>query len=398
MNYPGVIGGDQSILAKVDAAKIRGLPIDGHAPAVRGEDARKYFAPGISTDHECFTEAEAVEKLGLGVKIQIREGSAARNFDALHPLIDRYPDRIMLCSDDKHPDELIIDHINGLCRRAVAAGCDLFNTLTAACVTPVRHYDMQVGLLQVGDPADFIEVASLDTFEVSKTWIDGECVFANHQSNIQVDPPEPINHFCVHEKSVDDFRVTPISNQRIRVIEAHDGLLTTSGTTALPRVVENNVVSCAQSDVLKLSVVNRYADSKPAIGFVSGFGLKEGAIAGSVGHDSHNILAVGLSDQAIASAVNSVIKSGGGLSYVNGDTCETLSLPVAGLMSINSAQQVAARYQQLDRMTKQHGCRLQSPYMTLSFLALLVIPSLKLSDKGLFDGERFKLVDLFIDE
>lgn len=396
MNFPGVISGDPEVLAKLAAARKRDVPIDGHAPGLRGEDARRYFAAGITTDHECFTEDEAVEKLKLGVLVQIREGSAARNFDALYKLIDGYPGRIMLCSDDKHPDELLRGHINQLCRRAVAAGCDLFNVLTAACRVPVEHYRLPVGRLNVGDSADFIEVDSLTEYRVLRTFIDGVCVAEKGRSSFDVTPATPINRFECSEKTIDQFAVESVSGKAVRIIVAQDRLLTTTSATFEPRIIDSNVVSDPSRDLLKLAVVNRYHDAPPAIGFVRGFGLRRGAIAGSVAHDSHNIIAVGTTDQEICDAVNAVIENRGGLAAVDGAKRETLPLPVAGLMSNLSCEEVADAYQRLDQMAKDVGCLLQAPFMTLSFLALLVIPSLKLSDKGLFDGDRFELVDLFV--
>ena len=394
MNFPGVLAGQPDVMAKIQAARSRDLPIDGHAPGLRGDEAARYFAAGISTDHECTTEAEAIDKLAVGAQIQIREGSAARNFEALCGLIDRYPGRILFCSDDKHPDELLIDHINGLCRRAIAAGCDVFNTLTAACLAPVQHYGLPVGLLRVGDPADFIEVGSLEQFDVVRTFIDGVCVAEGGASNIKVTPVQAINQFSCRPKSVESLAVAAESDSLIRVIIAHDGLLTTDAETAKPKVDGGQIVADVERDLLKIVVVNRYVDAAPAIGFVRGFRLQRGAIASSVAHDSHNIIAVGTNDVDLAAAVNAVIRSKGGLATADGDQIETLPLPVAGLMSTESCESVGANYQRLDQIAKEFGAALGSPFMTLSFMALLVIPSVKLSDKGLFDGSKFEFVDL----
>lgn len=396
MNYPGVLSGDPEVLAKIEAARQRGVPIDGHAPGVRGDDARRYFAAGITTDHECFTEAEAVEKLELGVRVQIREGSAARNFDALFKLIDRYPGRMMFCSDDKHPDDLLRGHINQLCRRAVAGGCDPFHVLHAACVAPVDHYQMPLGQLRIGDPADFIEIDSLQEFNVLRTFVDGRCVAQDGISHLDVTPTSPINHFHCTPKTVDQFAVVPVPGKSIRAIVAVDRLLTTQSEIVQPKIVAGNVVSDPGRDLLKLVVVNRYRDAAPSIGFVKSFGFVRGAIASSVAHDSHNVIAVGASDREICDAVNAVIDNQGGLAVVDGTTTRTLPLPVAGLMSPLPCEDVARAYEELDRMAKQLGCPLQAPFMTLSFLALLVIPSLKLSDRGLFDGDQFQFTELFV--
>ncbi len=397
MNFPGVLSGDREVMTKIHAARSRSRPVDGHAPGVRGDEARRYFDAGISTDHECFTEAEAIDKLAAGAMIQIREGSAARNFDALFGLIDRYPGRTMFCSDDKHPDDLLVDHINGLCRRAIAAGSDLFHTLAAACVTPVKHYAMDVGLLRVGDAADFIEVESLKSFKVARTFINGICVAEHAKSKIKVSPAIPINQFNCLPKYTESFAVCERLGQSIRVIVAHDGLLTTDQQVVAPKVHCGHVVADVERDILKIAVVNRYAEAEPAISFVRGFGLRRGAIAGSVAHDSHNIIVVGTNDTDICAAVNAIIQCEGGLATADGAQIEILPLPIAGLMSTLDCESVAKRYQTLDQTVKGFGSRLGSPFMTLSFMALLVIPSLKLSDKGLFDGSTFKFVDLFID-
>ena len=399
MNFPGVLGGDPDLLAMIAAAKQRGKPVDGHAPGLRGEDANRYHAAGIATDHECFTKDEALDKLAAGATIQIREGSAARNFAALFPLIDEFPGRIMLCSDDKHPDELVHGHIDALVRRAVAQGADVFNVLQAACITPVEHYKLPVGQLRVGDPADFIEVDSLTGFGVRRTFIDGACVAEAGRSKIEVSAATPINRFACSPKSPADFAVpaphdTP--GAKLRTIEAIDGQLVTHAKLVEPNLVEGHAAADPSRDLLKISVVNRYEDAAPAVGFVTGFGLKRGAIAGSVGHDSHNIVAVGATDGELCAAINAVIETRGGLAAVDGTNIRRLGLPVAGLMSLQPCEAVAGEYETLDRMAKAMGSDLRAPYMTLSFMALLVIPSLKLSDRGLFDGEAFALTDLWV--
>ncbi|MBB6429577.1 adenine deaminase [Algisphaera agarilytica] len=396
MNFPGVLAGDADLLAMIAAAQRRGKPVDGHAPGLRGDDAKRYHAAGISTDHECFTKAEALDKLAAGATIQIREGSAARNFEALFPLIDEFPGRVMLCSDDKHPDELVHGHLDALVRRAVADGADVFNVLQAACITPVEHYGLPVGQLRVGDPADFIEVDSLTGFHVLRTFIDGVCVAQGRESKLEVKPAEAINRFDCSPKSTEDFAVPAEPGKSLRVIEAIDGQLVTHALELEPAVEDGAALADPPRDLLKIAVVNRYADAPPAVGFVTGFGLQRGAIAGSVGHDSHNIVAVGASDAELATAVNAVVEMRGGLSAVDGDRVETLPLPVAGLISLDPCDVVANAYESLDHLAKAMGSDLRAPYMTLSFMALLVIPSLKLSDRGLFDGESFGFADLWV--
>jgi len=397
MNYPGVIYGDDEVHKKIEWAHHFNKPVDGHAPGVVGEDLDKYIAAGISTDHECFTYAEGLEKIQKGMKVLIREGSAAKNFDALIPLLKEYPDQIMFCSDDKHPDDLLIDHINRLCARAVSDGCDVFDVLCAASLNPVQHYGLQVGLLREGDPADFAVVNDLKDFEVVKTIINGEEVFSAGESRINKVEFEKLNNFSTSVKKASDFEL-PVTTGKLRVIEALDGQLVTREVHREGRVEHDLLVSDTVSDVLKMTVVNRYNDDSPAIAFIKNFGLQRGAIASSVGHDSHNIIAVGADDRSIMQAVNLLIENKGGICAVDGEHKKVLPLPVAGIMSDLEADEVGRRYAELDAMAKELGSHLKAPYMTLSFMALLVIPQLKLSDKGLFDGASFQFVDLQIDD
>jgi adenine deaminase len=395
MNYPGVLFDDADVLAKIKHAKNNHKPIDGHAPGIRGDDVTKYISAGISTDHECFSYDEALEKLQKGMKVIIREGSAAKNFEALIKLLPEHFENMMFCSDDKHPDDLLLGHINQLCERAVAKGIDVFKVLQVACVNPIKHYNLEVGLLQKGDDADFIVVDSLDKFNVLETYINGELVAKNGDSFVKSVPFEILNNFDTDKKKVTDFRFDS-SVEKIRVIEALDGELVTNQIEATSLIVDGNLVSNTATDVLKMTVVNRYKNAKPSIAFIKNFGIKEGAIASSVGHDSHNIIAVGVSDEAICKAVNLIIENRGGVCAVNETEEKIVSLPVAGIMSDLSAEEIGKSYAELDKMAKQMGSALRAPYMSLSFMALLVIPSLKLSDKGLFDGTSFKFTSLEI--
>ena len=393
MNYPGVLFDDEEVLKKIQHSKNNNKPIDGHAPGLRGEDATKYIAAGISTDHECFTFDEALEKLQKGMKVLIREGSAAKNFEALIALLPEHFENMMFCSDDKHPDDLLLGHINQLCERAVAKGIDVFKVLQAACVNPVKHYNLEVGLLQKGDAADFILVDNLKEFNVLETYINGELVAKNGESFVKSVPFEVLNNFNTNKKKVADFRFESSAN-KIRVIEALDGELVTNQIEAASLIVDGNLVSNTATDVLKMTVVNRYKNEAPAIAFIKNFGIKEGAIASSVGHDSHNIIAIGVSDEAICKAVNLIIENRGGICAVNNLEEKIVSLPVAGIMSDLSAEEIGKSYAELDQMAKEMGSKLSAPYMSLSFMALLVIPSLKLSDKGLFDGTSFQFTSL----
>ena len=397
MNYPGVIAGDAECLAKIAAAKARGKPVDGHAPRLRGDAAAVYAAAGISTDHECVELVEAIEKIGLGMKILIREGSAARNFDALASLIDSHPDRVMLCSDDKHPDQLLVGHIDQLVRRARARGSDLFDAIQAACVNPVRHYGLPVGLLQPGDRADFLEVDDLDQLRIRRVFVAGRLAAADGVSTWPRVASHTPNRFDARPKRPDDFAIAAEvagPTATVRVIEALDGQLVT-GALRLPVPVTNGrLLADAATDVLKIAVVDRYDDRPPTVAFIRNVGLQRGAIASSVSHDSHNIVAVGADDASLARAVNLVIESRGGLSASGPDGDAVLPLPIAGLMSDRPGADVASAYSDLDRRAKALGSRLAAPYMTLSFMALLVIPSLKIGPAGLFDVDAFRPVQL----
>jgi adenine deaminase len=393
MNYPGVIYDDAEVLQKIENAKQSGKPIDGHAPGLRGEQLKKYISAGITTDHECFTAEEASEKLSLGMKVIIREGSAAKNFDALIGLLPDNYENMMFCSDDKHPDDLIVGHINALCARAVAKGIDVFKVLRSACVNPVEHYNMKVGLLRENDAADFIVVEDLTDFNVMQTYINGELVAENGKSFVKPVAFSTPNNFNISKKNVSDFAISGSGNQ-IRVIEALEGQLITNEIHAKPKIESGNLVSDVENDVLKMAVVNRYQNTAPAIAFIKNFGLKHGAIASSVAHDCHNIVVVGTSDEEICNAVNLIIENRGGVCAVNGNSQKILGLPVAGIISDKDGWETGRLYQQIDAMAKNLGSTLHAPFMTLSFMALLVIPDLKLSDKGLFSGKDFRFVDL----
>jgi adenine deaminase len=394
MNWPGVLHDDPAVIQKLTLAQKFGKVIDGHAPGLRGEQARRYAAAGISTDHEAFTEEEARDKLAAGMKILIREGSAAKNFEALAPLLPYFADRLMFCSDDKHPDNLVNGHLNLLVKRALARQVDLFKVLRIACVNPVLHYGLEVGLLRPRDPADFIIVDDFDELRVRKTYVNGQLVAEDGATRINSIDVPILNRFAATPRSPENFRLPYPGSGQLRVMEAHEGQLVTGQLWVSPTLKEGLVVPDVAQDVLKLTVVNRYQDAPPAVAFIKGFGLKRGAIASSVGHDSHNIIAVGTDDLSLCQAVNLVIQSKGGISAVNGEEEQVLPLPVAGIMSPADGYAVAKAYGALDAKAKDLGSPLASPFMTLSFMALLVIPALKLSDKGLFDGETFQFVQV----
>ncbi len=396
MNFPGVLQGDEEVFQKIKAAQKHNKPIDGHAPGLRGETAKKYIDAGISTDHECFTREEAEDKLSYGMKILIREGSAAKNFEALIDLLNDHPQMIMLCSDDKHPDSLVEGHINQLCARAAAKGIDLYKIIQAACVNPVRHYKLKVGLLRPNDFADFIVVKDLKNFAVLQTYINGELVAENGKSLLPATSAnqrsKAVNHFNCTKKRPDDFKIPFAGEELIEVIEALDGQLITNKLSHAPTVVDHELVANPKDDILKIAVVNRYQNAPVAKAFIKNFGLKKGAIASSVAHDSHNIVAVGADDESICRAVNLIIEAKGGVSCVDENKELLLPLPVAGLMSAEDGYAVAENYSAIDKAAKELGSSLSAPFMTLSFMALLVIPHLKLSDQGLFDGDAFALI------
>jgi adenine deaminase len=394
MNYPGVLFGDPEVMAKIQIAKKLGKPIDGHAPGLRGEQARKYASAGITTDHECFALDEALDKIQCGMKILIREGSAAKNFAALHSLLDSHPQSCMLCTDDIHPDALVAGQIDRIARRAIAEGHELFSVLRAACLHPIEHYGLAVGTLRVGDPADFIVVDDLQKLTVKQTYIDGRLVADDTGCKFDRVSIPAVNRFAATPQSPEAFRI-PDRGGNVRVIQAFDGQLVTEERQLRPRADGPNLVSDIEQDILKITVVNRYTAAPPAVGFIRGFGLKKGALAASVAHDSHNIVAVGTTDDALCAAVNAVVAEKGGLAVVDDRGVHSLPLELAGLMS-RDGEAVARGYSKLGAAARGLGSPLSAPFMTLSFMALLVIPALKLGDRGLFDGRAFQMTSLYV--
>ena len=394
MNYPGVLSEQPEVMEKLNAAKKYNKPVDGHAPGILGDQARQYAAAGISTDHECFTQDEAIDKIQAGMKVLIREGSAARNFDELIPLLKYYPDMIMFCSDDKHPDGLIKGHINLLIKRALDAGLDFMDVIRACTLNPVMHYGLNSGLLQEGDYADFIVVDNLKELNIIETYVEGRLVASNGKSLIKSGESKTPNNFNARHITTTDLKIKA-EGEKIRIQRAIEGQLITEAEEAKANIVDGFVESDVNNDVLKMLVMNRYRPSNPALSFVSGFGLKHGAIASTVAHDSHNIIAVGADDESLVMAVNALVESKGGICVVNNDDVSILPLPVAGIMSDGDGYMVAEQYQQLNKKALELGTSFRAPFMTLSFMALLVIPAIKLSDRGLFDGNNFSLVGLF---
>jgi len=394
MNFPGVINDDAEVLQKIKFAHLVGKPVDGHAPGLSGKGLKKYAAQKISTDHECSTLMEAEEKIKQGIKIQIREGSAAKNFDNLFPLIHSYPDKIMFCTDDCHPDDLIKGHINKIVARAIAKGGDFFDVLRAAIVNPVKHYGLNVGLLQPGDPADFIVTSDLVHFEIEKTCINGNIVFDNGKPQFPFVKEKAVNHFNAQKIKVNDIAIKA-KRDKVNVIVAKDGDLFTGKEVLKASIKNQEIVADVNHDILKIVVVNRYTTAQPVVGLIKNFNLKKGAIAGSIAHDSHNIIAIGTNDDDIVNAINTIIETKGGIVACDKDDMEMLPLDVAGLMSREEAEQVAKKYDKVSQKAKDFGSKLNAPFMTMAFMALLVIPELKIGDKGLFDVSKFEFISLF---
>ncbi len=394
MNYPGVIFNDNEVVRKIESAKRHGKPVDGHAPLLSGDELRKYSSVGITTDHECSAMNEAREKINLGMKIQIRECSAANNFNALIELINESPENVMFCTDDAHPHELINSHINGLVKRAIDLGYNILDVLRAATLTPIRHYNLEVGLLQKNDPADFIVIDNFNDFNVLETYIDGELVAENGKSLLDSVDVETVNNFVAEKVTAADFKVVD-EGKDINIIGVIHGKLLTEKIVGRTKVVDNNIVSDIENDILKIAVINRYENKKPSVGFIKNFGLKRGALASSVAHDSHNIVVIGCDDESMATAANMIIDNKGGFAVYADDVRKCLPLPVAGIMTNDDAFKVATEYQEIKELSKSLGSHLNDPFMTMGFMALLVIPKLKLSDKGLFDCEKFELTPLF---
>lgn len=394
MNYPGVIFNDNEVVKKIESAKRHNKPIDGHAPLLSGDDLIKYCKSGITTDHECSNLQEAREKVALGMTIQIREGSAAKNFNALIPLIEEAPEKIMFCSDDMHPHELINGHINILVKKSISLGYNILDIIKAATLTPVKHYDLEVGLLQKNDPADFIIIDNFNDFNVLKTYIDGKLVAENNKSLIPETAVNAINNFEAEKVNTDDFKIFD-KGKNIKIINAISGEILTEKIIGRPKSIDNYLVSDIDNDILKIAVINRYEKKKISLGFIKNFGLKKGAIASSVAHDSHNIVVIGCSDEEMAHAANMIINTKGGLAAWSRDKNICVPLPIAGLMTNNDGKKIAADYQALVTLSKEFGSELNDPFMTMGFMSLLVIPKLKLSDKGLFDCEKFELTTLY---
>jgi adenine deaminase len=394
MNYPGVIHNDEEVILKIESARKAGKPIDGHAPGLSGEMLRKYVSAGISTDHECSTLAEAKEKISLGMKILIREGSAARNLDSLKELFNTDPEMIMLCSDDLHPEMLLKRHISKLISILISQGFNMYDVIRSATINPSLHYNLNAGLLRKGDNADFVLTDNLEEMNIIETWIGGTKVFSKGEVYFDYKPGRAVNNFNCSKVSEEDLRVRNRMGN-LRIIEAFESELLTN-EIRLPAGDGTYIYPDPENDILKIVVKDRYNDSAPEVGFIKGFGLKKGAFASSVAHDSHNIISIGTNDKDIVNSINEIVSLKGGLSVSSGRETSSVQLNIGGIMSTRSCSDVARDYEKLNKLVKSYGCIMKSPFMTLSFMALLVIPDLKIGDKGLFDVNKFELVSLFV--
>ena len=395
MNFPGVIYSDQDVIKKIEAAKRNGKQVDGHAPGLKDDSLSKYISAGISTDHECFTLEEAKEKISKGMKVLIREGSAAKNFNTLHPLIEMYPEFTMVCTDDCHPEDLIDGHINNLVKRSLAFGYNIFDVLQVVSANPIKHYGLDLGLLQVGDYADFIVTDNLDNLNILANYIRGINILEQKTPVLKETNKFNLGYTFTKQIDFENLKLSPKTN-KIRSIEVIEGELVTKEVVYQIKTHNQSVISDIENDFLKIVVVNRYKEKQISVGFIKGFGLKKGAIAESIAHDSHHIIAVGVDDSSIFKAIEYVINKKGGVCYYDEKDVLGLPLPIYGLISDESATTVAENYKEINSKVARDGCKLKAPFMTLSFMALSVIPNLKITPKGLFDVNQFKFTDQFI--
>lgn len=394
MNFVGVLSNDKDVLDKINIAIKHKKQVDGHAPGLNKAQILNYAKAGISSDHEAVAIDEAITKIKAGIKIQIREGSAARNFDALWKLIPLHSDSVMFCSDDLHPDDMQEGHIKRLVKKALKNGCNIWDVLKVACLNPVEHYNLDLGLLQNNDSADFIIVDNLDDFNIEEIFVKGERVFEKNQKAKNIIPEKIINRFDRNSISLDSLKLID-AGKDIQVIEVIDGELLTTRIIVSPKVENSEIVSDTENDILKVVVLSRYDNNPPAIGFIKNFNFKKGAIASSVAHDSHNIIAVGTNDEDLLNAINWIIENKGGIVTCSENDLNGFPLPVAGLMSVENVETAAKAYQKLNKKIIDFGCKLKAPFMTLSFMTLLVIPEIKIGDKGLFDVNTFSPISVF---
>jgi adenine deaminase len=388
-----VLEKDPELMEKIAYAQRVRKPIDGYAPRLFGEDVKGYLAAGITTDSSCTTLSEAREKRTLGLKILVVEGSASKNFETLLPLLGQDPEGCMLCSDHLHAKDLLRGHMNLIIKRALEKGFDLFEILRIATKNPIEHYKLDVGMLRVGDPADLILVEDLTSLRVLETYIDGACVFKEETLMPKIEVTK-INRFNARMTKPEDFAIQPQEGE-LNVIELADNQMLTKCSSFIPKIEGGLVTTDVARDLLKIALVNRYNKAPPVVGFLHGFGLKRGAIATTISHDEHHILAVGTTDEDLASAINVLIAEKGGIALAHQGKIDLLPLPIAGLMSALEAQEVATHYENLQEGAKALGCPLKAPFMTLSFLTHQSLPSLRMSPEGLYDVRSTSNISLF---
>ena len=381
MNYPGVLNADAEVMAKIDAAKLVGKPVDGHAPGLVGEGRKQYAAAGISTDHECTQYEEARDAVNAGMFVLIREGSAAKNYEALSPLIAECPDMLMFCTDDSHPTDLLKGHIDQIVKRAIKDGYPVMDVLRMACLNPVRHYGLKAGLLQVGDSADFIAISDLSAdFKVIATYIHGVC--QNDEESETFELQDCYSRCAATPITTGDIAYMNEEESVVPQIVATDGSLLTAWYSG-PK----------DSHSQKLVTYNRYVPgARPQVAYIRGFEITNGAIAQTIAHDCHNIIAIGSDDGMIVDMINRVISMRGGIAATDGNETVELPLPIGGIMSNLPGEDLSEINLKLEQTVRQSGCIFNAPFITLGFMALPVIPELKLTDKGLFDGNTFQFV------
>ncbi|MCF8357528.1 MAG: adenine deaminase [Prolixibacteraceae bacterium] len=394
MNFPGVINDDKDVWEKIKVAKKYNRKIDGHAPLLSGEGLKKYIEAGISTDHETTKLDEALEKIKDGMKIILRNSSASRDFLHLISLIETHPNKTMMCTDDCHPDDLEKGYINEMVKTAIEKGYNVFDVISIASKNAKDHYGTETGLLQLYDPADFIVIDNFKNFNIKKVFVNGIEQLNEDPIKKQNPKNEIINNFHQNKIFLNDVRF-PSKNKKINAIRIiEDSIITKKEKYQIKENVEY-FESETEDDILKIVIVNRYKKAKPTVGFVNGFNLKKGAIGSSVAHDSHNIVVIGVSDKEICKAISSIQESKGGLVAVNGNETHLLPLPIGGIMSDKSCEEVSRQYKSLNNIAKEMGCKIHAPFMTLSFMSLLVIPEIKIGDMGLFDVNKFSFINVY---
>ncbi len=402
MNFYGVIHSDSEVMKKIKFAHKYKKPVDGHCPKLTGEKLNKYIKAGILTDHECTTLVEAEEKLGKGMKIMIKQGSYAKNLENIYPLAFKNSDFCFLASDDLEADDLLKGHMNLKLKEIVNLGINPFDAIRMSTFNPARHYNLNVGLLKSGDPADFVILNNLRDFNVLETYINGKLVAKDGKALFELPEVKKMNFFDIKQKNVNDFKIN--SNKKNGVIKVHviglvENQIITKKLIETLKVDNYEILPDLGKDILRIAVAERYGNNNLALGFIKGFMLKEGAIASSVAHDSHNIISIGFEKNDITRAINTVIEMRGGLTLVrNNQVLIRIALPIAGLMSDKPAEDIVKKLNRFYLILKALGCTLNSPLMILSFMSLPVVPELKLTDRGLFDVEKFGFINLIKEE